>query len=275
MAFTDEVMIDELRFPRMVSRLRKGRMISRCNCVGCPPCKQRARRLVRGIVRNPQLSKPYRPEVWGDRFRQLTRWFGNRAVNVITDNAQTPSVLDVDVGNRNDIDSPDDVDAASAPPDYDDSAENADSSGEEFEAIGTLLEKHSKARQGLALGTGGALGRQFVKIRGTGSLSSLARKLPTGPGVYLIQWRGGQYLGKSDNLQSRVLDHAAGLERFRRMSFDFDLYYSAAPNPRDAESNIFMALKSRLSAPSPIETFRPIGMTNKSFELESEMGNFG
>lgn len=287
MSAFDEVVIDEVRFPRMFGSMRRAGMYGRCGCAGCPPCRNAAQRLLRGIARSPQASAPYRPDQWGNRYRTLSRRIGRRKVSVLADmDGAAPTVVDVAVGDsdapsfddaRVDMDA-DGAGAGSAPIDADAHA-SADAGGDDSQGELSLSKLISDGvpDASTAIGSTAKLRKLVAEIprtrfpKFTLVENTDASDAPDTPGLYLIQWPGGQYLGKSNQLRSRIRQHLAALQRYRVTRSLYKFYFAkVSGNVRQVEKQILTELvKTAGSGDEQIEKkFFLLGMTNKQREFE-------
>lgn len=252
MAPNDEVLVDELRFGRMFQRLQRAGMFRRCGCAGCAPCAESAQRLLSGVAQGGRFSGYYRPERWGDRYRVYERPTHSGTVSVLTDMAQQPTVVDVNVQ----------------------AASSEDGDGEEFELLSDLLLRRLPKqvlpswRQQLA----SRLNKYplvFTEVK----QPSLA---PATAGLYVIQWRGGQYLGETNNLQKRLQVHQTDWNRHSLSPLPRRMYYVALSNPKTKEHQILKDVAElagqMLSLPVQRDHFKTLfrawGLSNQSTELE-------
>lgn len=294
MSAMDEVVIDELRWPRMFGSMRRAGMYRRCGCAGCPPCRNAAQRLLRGIARYPQLSALYRPDQWGNRYRMLSRNIGQRRVSVLADmDGDAPTVVDVAVGDTP-MDAPldarrDDALPDDGPmPDGDSSQGASDEPAEELDLQSLLARKIPKALKSRG---GGALVRDVLLTQGIPAVSTPTKPmifskpisvaalnapgglstLSNGPGVYIAQWGNGQYFGKANHLRSRISEHLEAINRYVWTPSQFRFYVLATPgDPRAIEKQVLTALNDLVgTGTEPVAArFRMLGMTNKQREFE-------
>lgn len=230
----DEIMVDELRFGRMFNRLQRAGMYRRCGCAGCAPCAESARRLLRGVAQSGVFSGFYQPDRWGQRYRVYQRPMSGGTVNVLTDTADQPTVVDVSV-------------------------EPDDGSQEEV-SLGNVLMKKAPDRHRVAVE---AVSRQFpLRFREVTQL----QRVSEGPGLYVIQWGSGQYLGKADRLRRRLLEHSALMLRYGIDPSTRKWYVAHTPgSPQTLEHQILKALASLVGGPG---NFKALAMTNQRTELE-------
>ena len=282
MSSNDEVLFHELYWPRISGKMQRRGMYRRCGCAGCPPCRDAARRMLRGIVRSPQQSVPFRPDVWGDRYRVFSRALGERRFNVLTDMSGQPTVVDVNV-NVADGDGDGDASAADTRGIADntsygnaahlhDAPDIANVDGQEEVALGSLLAQ----RLPIPSATLKDKVEASTKLIFTGPISVLNLNqnggrlaIPSSPGIYLAQWANGQYLGKADNLRARISEHLQAINRFVTNPRLHRFYYCVTNDPRAAEHQILNTLVALLgpSAGKVVQHFRLLGMTNKQTEL--------
>jgi hypothetical protein len=273
MASFDEVVVDEARFPRMFTTFRRSGMYRRCRCAGCPPCRNAAQRLLRGIASSGTLSGLYRPEKWGDRYRVYARPLGSNIVSVLTDVSANPTIVDVSVDPR--LEGPIDGDSPAA----------RDGQENEF-SLRPLLVKGLTAtsrhfandiqKMTIETPSGTAIDLRKIRFSSQRNVARLAAgeidQIPASPGIYLVQWSGGQYLGKGDNLRDRIRGHLEGLKRFGANLNAYSLYYSLQSQPRVIEKAILTSLIKigRRHVPlSPIkDTFNRMTFTNHKREFE-------
>ena len=270
MSSNDEVLFNELFWPRISGKMQRRGIFRRCGCAGCPPCRAAAQRLLRGIVRSPQQSAPFRPDVWGDRYRVFSRALGPRTFNVLTDMSAQPTVVDVNVADS-DFSAADDagnVNSAHRP----DTPDGTNVDDQEEVALGNLLAQRLPI-PGKALKDKVEASAKLI-FAGPISVANLNQNggrlaIPSSPGIYLAQWLNGQYLGKADNLRSRISDHLQAINRFVTNPQFHRFYYYATNDPRATEHRI---LKTLVALPGPsagkvAQNFRLLGMTNKQTEL--------
>jgi hypothetical protein len=290
MSAFDEVVIDEVRFPRMFGSMRRAGMYRRCGCAGCPPCRNAAQRLLRGIARNPQSSAPYRPERWGNRYRMLSRNIGRRRVNVLADmDGAAPTVVDVAVGDAPNASGVDDA-AVVDPPmaDADTSQVASDEPAEELDLQSLLARKIPKTlktrdntqlvrdvliAKGIAVASPAGKPMILSKPVSVAALSAPGglNALPNGPGVYLAQWGNGQYFGKANHLRSRISEHLEAINRYVWSPSQFRFYVLPIQgDPRPVEKQVLTALSDLVGTgkETVAARFRLLGMTNKQREFE-------
>jgi hypothetical protein len=290
MSAFDEVVIDEVRFPRMFGSMRRAGMYRRCGCAGCPPCRNAAQRLLRGIARNPQSSAPYRPERWGNRYRTLSRNIGRRRVNVLADmDGAAPTVVDVAVGDAPNASGVDDA-AVVDPPmaDADTSQVASDEPAEELDLQSLLARKIPKTlktrdntqlvrdvliAKGIAVASPAGKPMILSKPVSVAALSAPGglNALPNGPGVYLAQWGNGQYFGKANHLRSRISEHLEAINRYVWSPSQFRFYVLPIQgDPRPVEKQVLTALSDLVGTgkETVAARFRLLGMTNKQREFE-------
>ena len=144
-------------------------------------------------------------------------------IHVLTDLSESPRVVDVRVER-----------AHTAAP-------RIKGAAEEEIGLGPLLEKRlpSAAPETLRQYLRGYAPQgapQFNLVR------SIAR-VPTKPGLYVLQWSRGQYLGKADNLRDRLVQHQGSMRRYGLNPFHFQMYVATmTSNPRKLDLAAFEAL---------------------------------
>jgi hypothetical protein len=247
MAPNDEVLVDELRFGRMFQRLRRAGLYRRCGCAGCAPCAEAAKGLLRGVAQSGRFSGYYRPERWGERYRVYERPTHSGTVSVLTDMAQQPTVVDVNVASD-------------------------DMPQEEF-TLGDLLEKR------LPPGASPDL-KKFVRTELVPKVpgpepkklkplifleASWDSPLPETSGLYVIQWNNGQYFGKADILRRRLMEHRTAMLRYGLNPANFQIYYAKLADPRAVEYDVLTAISKKLGG---VKHFGRVGLTNRQTELE-------
>lgn len=270
----DEVMVDEVRLPRMFRKMRSAGLYRRCGCAGCAPCVDSARQLLRGIAASAQSVRPYRPERWGNRYRMFSRLLGPRMVDVLADVSAAPTIVDVNVHPAPDSEPPDD---APEPAD-------ADAGGEGELPLATLLARRipadltargsTRPLRDLVASAGipGVPAISFAPPLGMAALTAaggLAR-LPTGPGLYLVQWNSGQYLGIARSLRSRIAQHVDSLQRLVRNPSHYRFHVAAVGgDPRAVEKQVLTALANLVgSERDPVASrLARLGLTNRQREI--------
>jgi hypothetical protein len=240
----ENVVVDEARFGRMLGNLRRAGMYRHCSCAGCGDCGQAARKLLQSIVARGQFAGVYRPQQLGQRFHVYQYPLRDKQVNVLTDTAGVPTVVDVNVDN---------VDSDSEP--------------QEELGLGSLLAKKlpSSAPQKVRtfLGTFTPTATPLFQF-----VSGIA-KVPKTKGLYVLQWPNGQYLGKADNLYDRLLKHQQSMRRFGLNPTHYKMYVATtAGDPRSVEKNILETLAKQIGGVGNFR--RQLGMTNIKTELEWE-----
>ena len=291
MSSNDEVLFHELYWPRISGKMQRRGIYRRCGCAGCPPCRDAARRMLRGIVRSPQQSVPFRPDVWGDRYRVFSRALGERTYNVLTDMSAQPTVVDVNVADSsadpNDANDANDAPAYDSPHDSGVAADaDADTSVAEELSLRQLIAQRVPGNPTLAnkvLGmtvtddAGAKLDLRTIQLSKPRSMDDLAKRaglnqIPAQSGIYLLQWPGGQYLGMGNNLQHRIRSHLQGLKRFTTDLRPFRLFYAVLKGDVRATEKAILQSLLRLSGPASesVESrFLRLGMTNQQTEFES------
>ena len=269
MATLDEVVVDEVRFRRMFNTLRRGGMYRNCGCAGCPPCRNAAQRLLRGIARSGSVGGLYRPQQWGNRYRIFTRPLGSRVVSVLADMSAQPTVVDVNVDSPNDVN----TSAAMSTGPYGDTlnggtpgmggpSDAMDEPPQDEVSLGTLLSRRlpssaSAALRGYVQGFSSPVSFQRVQ--------SIAN-VPTTRGLYVLQWSTGQYLGKADNLRQRLAQHQGAMRRYGLNPFFYQMFVAnTGTDPRPIEHGILTKLAQQVGG---VTQFSRLGMTNKNTELE-------
>jgi hypothetical protein len=278
MTSLDEVIVDELRFPRMFNTLRRGGMYRRCDCAGCPPCRNAAQRLLRGIASSGKPAGFYRPEQWGDRYRVYSRPLGSQTVSVLTDMSTQPTVVDVNVGDSND----------------DTATQLTDGQDEEFalraliaQGLGPSTQKFAQQVKQMQVidKDNNRVDLRTIRFSKPFTMDSLnttngINQIPKARGIYLIQGPSGQRLGEAGadhmrDLRSRIQEHvnayrkkhgAASLPSYR-------VYYSIQDKPRIIENAILTALtklKAHPAGQSVADRFKALNMPgNKQREHET------
>ncbi len=290
MSAFDDVVIDEVRWPRMFGSMRRAVMYRRCGCAGCPPCRNAAQRLLRGIARHPQASAPYRPEQWGNRYRMLSRNIGPRRVNVLADmDGDAPTVVDVAVEDAPGDALADDAAAVDAPiADADTAQAASDEPAEELDLQSLIARKVPntlKARDNVTL-VRDVLASKGIPIASPSGKPMILSKpisvaalsapgglnaLPNGPGIYLAQWGNGQYFGKANHLRSRISEHLEAINRYVWSPSQFRFYVMPIQgDPRPIEKQVLTALSDLVGTGKETiaARFRMLGMTNKQREFE-------
>ena len=239
MAHHSEVLVDELRFGRMFNRLQRAGMYRRCGCAGCAPCAESAQRLLRGVAQNGGFSGYYQPDRWGQRYRVFQRPLGVGTVKVLTDMADQPTVVDVNV-------------------EQDDGPQQGEP--QEEVSLGNVLMRQASTKHRLAVeGVSRQFPLRFLEV-------SQMHRVSEGPGLYVIQWPGGQYFGKADRLRRRLLEHSAHMLRYGLNPATRKWYVAHTPgSPRTMEHQILTALASHVGGPG---NFKALAMTNQRTELE-------
>lgn len=276
MSAFDEVVIDEVRFPRMFGSMRRAGMYRRCGCAGCPPCRNAAQRLLRGIARSPQASAPYRPDQWGNRYRTLSRRIGRRKVSVLADmDGAAPTVVDVAVDNDGTgaLDVPTATSVSDAPNSDVAFDSSADDAAPDQELLGDMLIKKGPRLTSLVTrlnaitdGPGG----QPLNFSGPYRADRLTalKMAPNvrGKGLYLIQWKAGHYFGKADMLLKRLAGHVQAIKRYGVDTSEYSIWFAATKSdPRVIEHTILTLVEA--SFPK----FRNTGLTNLNREFEFEL----
>lgn len=239
------VEIDPARFPRMFTRLRQGGLYRHCDCAGDCDCQGAARRLLRQVVQRGQDLGALRATRSGSRYRVFEYPVRDRSVKVVADLRDGPVVMDAHVTPS--------------------VAQAGDGETEQEVDVGALLTRRlpSAVPQHIR-----AKVQSFQPPPGTPQLvlmRSIAT-VPSKPGLYVLQWSGGQYLGKADNLRKRLTQHQAAMRRLGLNPMHYQMYVGVtAADPRPMERAILQAL-AQLAGGS--DKFRRLGMTNQQTELE-------
>lgn len=230
----DEILVDELRFGRMFNRLQRAGMYRRCGCAGCAPCAESAQRLLRGVAQSGSFSGYYQPDRWGQRYRVYQRPLGSGTVNVLTDTADQPTVVDVRV-------------------DPDDGPQ------EEYSLGNVLMRQAPASRRGVVEQVSRQFALRFHEV-------TQLQRVSDAPGLYVIQWPGGQYLGKADKMRRRLLEHRALMLRYGIDPTTRKWFVALTPgSPQSLEHQILKALEAVVGG---VDRFKNLALTNQRTELE-------
>ncbi len=205
-----EVVIDEARWPRMFAKLRRAGFRARCGCYGCESCQTKARRFVRGLSQESSYTGSYIPYQRGSRLVTIDRDFGNRRVGLLIDMRREPKVIDISIRPENDNEQAEVVTAMgedtvwNAAIDYRSKWPGGEATKRHLKSVPkTIMEEdYPNIATGLA----------WV---GFATFEDLSR-LPSDPGLYLIVWENGAYLGStgdSQGIQNRVKQHLAAFKK--------------------------------------------------------------
>lgn len=239
------VAIDRQRMQSIMHKLKDGGLYEDCHCdsTGCR-CATGVRRLLQRAVERGQYAGLYRPDRTGDRYRVYRYPLQGRWLSVMADQRDRPTVVDVgfttgDLGGH-----------------------AADGSMQVSDEVGLGALMATKASHGYK----GKL-RDF-KPAGNPTFTKVASPSAAGAGkgLYLLQWDGGQYFGKADNLQRRLTQHQASMKRYGVDPEKYAIYIASASDPRSAEHAILKGLLK--IAGGSLANFARLGLTNQQTELE-------
>lgn len=295
----DEVLIDEVRLPRMARTLRQAGLMRRCGCSGCAPCRDQARRVLTGLARNARYVGDYRADRWGTRFPVFSRPLGGRLLRLLVDGAAPePTVVDVNLqAPAGDVD----ADATAAPDDAGLTA-GAAADGGAAQAQEEVLVQRSRLSathpQGGNLLAGLPAPVQpyldgwepvaWHDVLDRARWGRWQTALTTGAGVhrglYLIQWGSTAYLGKAEqDIRSRLQDHLRCIETFwphgsaQPPNAVYRIWVrfipGSTPTTREVEKSLLdtvhAAIARVLKRSTPVgEVLRAAGLANRQREFE-------
>lgn len=92
-----EVVIDEARWPRMFAKLRRAGMYSTCGCAGCTSCQRAAKRFVRGIGRHGAIRAPSGIHAQWNRggYGVVSQSVGDGVLHVLINGDEAPTISDL------------------------------------------------------------------------------------------------------------------------------------------------------------------------------------
>jgi hypothetical protein len=276
-----ELEIDELRWPRMFSKLRRAGLYSSCGCAGCGSCQAAARRFVRGVARGARYAGGSPGSRYGASHPVYTRTLGDRRFGLLLNTDDVPAVVDIDVGQPQ------------GEPDADEelwqdvlATRRHWPTSELLQRLKTAIDKaaidpplRAAIRARNWLGPIGWMGIEAsvpaIPSKMAGARGYAHPNLPL-RGLYLVLWEGGAYLGSAyqqeRTIRGRLLEHRRGLQRFNKVDRNHRIWWLPL-SEKSAEDirSIEVALLTFISQSVPqaqsqplAQRFRSAGFTNAS-----------
>lgn len=195
-----DAVIDEVRWPRMFQTLRRAGLYRDCGCAGCGSCQAAARRFLLGSARTAYF-RGFTPSSRNAAVARFERPLGHRSLSLLAERQRGwPTIVNVSL-------------ASNRP-----EAWGEDDEGSWPQAIAGRTwpsSAHVRRLTSVPFNVGAAPTHSW---KGPVLLSDYARPnaLPRAPGLYLLIWADGAYLGSatsSGGIYQRIREHHEGVLR--------------------------------------------------------------